>query len=81
MATGHMRIRIVLAIISGLLGLALIAAGSAAIFDDLASSITGTSTASKFAQHVATREGGSLAIAGSLCILAAAVLVRPGKGA
>jgi hypothetical protein len=76
-----MRIRIVLAILSGLVGLALIVAGVAATFDDFASSIPGSSAPSRFAQHVATREGGSLAIAGSLCILAAAVLVRPCKDA
>jgi hypothetical protein len=76
-----MRIRVVFAILSGLLGVALIAAGVAVTFGDFASSIKGTSTAAKFAQHAATSEGGSLAIAGSLCILAAAVLVRPSKGA
>jgi hypothetical protein len=74
-----MRIRVLFAVFFGLMGVALIAAGVAATFTDLASLVTGTSASARVTQYAATHEGGSLAIAGSLCILAAAVLVRPAR--
>jgi hypothetical protein len=74
-----MRIRVLFAVFFSLMGVALIAAGVTATFTDLASSLTGSSAPARFAQHAGTHEGGSLAIAGSLCILAAAVLVRPAR--
>jgi len=74
-----MRIRIAFAILLGLLGSALIARGVSVMFVDVTDALQ-WSTPGKVAHEVANREGGSLTVAGSICFLAAAILVRPGKG-
>jgi hypothetical protein len=71
-----MMIRVVFATLFGITGAALIAAGVAVTFWDVKSLAEGSTISAKIAQHAATNEGGSMAIAGSICLLAAAVLVR-----
>jgi hypothetical protein len=60
----------------GVIGIALIATGVAVTFWDLKGLAERSLPSARFVQHAATNEGGSMAIAGSICLLAAAVLVR-----
>jgi hypothetical protein len=62
-----------------LVGSALIARGVSVMFVDVTDAFQ-WSTPGRVAHEVANREGGSLTVAGSICYLAAAILVRPGKG-
>jgi hypothetical protein len=70
------RIRLVFATLFGVIGIALIAMGVAVTFWDMKPIAEKSFPTAKFVQHAATNEGGSMAIAGSICLLAAAVLVR-----